>query len=101
MPLEQPASEQGTLHKWINANPERKRIYAQECLIVIVAERISLLMQRQDMSKADLAKKLGCSKAHVTGLLSGSRNMTLRTIADIAGVLGCRVEFILTARKKR
>lgn len=99
--MNSPSANGGTLHKWINANPERKRIYAQECLIVIVAERISLLMQRQNMSKADLAAKLGCSKAHVTGLLSGSRNMTLRTIADIAGVLGCRVEFILTTRKKR
>lgn len=84
-----------TLTQWVHKSPERKRVYAQECLIVIVTERINLLMQRQDMTKADLARKLGKSKAHVTGLLSGGRNMTLRTLSDIAQALGCRVEFIL------
>ena len=49
------------------------------------------------MTKADLAKALGQSKAHVTQLLNGGRNMTLRTLSDIAYTMGLRAQVQLVA----
>lgn len=52
----------------------------------------SLMEKRWVQNKAQLAERLGKSKAYVTQVLSGSRNMTLRTLADFAFALGFRVE---------
>jgi transcriptional regulator with XRE-family HTH domain len=43
------------------------------------------------LSKAVLAERLGVSKSHISQLLGGARNMTLRTFADLAFALGHRV----------
>ena len=75
------------LHQWINETPQRKVTYAQESLIVDVTEEIWSAMSAQNVSKSDLAKRLGKSKAFVTQVLNGGRNMTLRTLSDIAFVL--------------
>ncbi|MCC5869252.1 MAG: helix-turn-helix transcriptional regulator [Gammaproteobacteria bacterium] len=48
-------------------------------------------MQRADVSKSELASRLGRSKGYVSQLFSGSRNMTLRTLANIATALDCDV----------
>ena len=49
-------------------------------------------MEEQQVSKTDLAQQVGTSKSHVTQLLSGSRNMTLRTLAELAFAVGHKVE---------
>jgi plasmid maintenance system antidote protein VapI len=60
----------------------------RESLIVSVTEQIWRAMNASDMSKADLARALETSKANVTQLLSGQRNMTLATLADLANAVG-------------
>lgn len=50
-------------------------------------ELICELMQKKNVSRADLAKRIGKSKAFITQVLHGTRNMTLRTLADLAGAL--------------
>ncbi len=85
-----------TMKDWLEADPEHHKLFEQERLIVDVAEEIYAVMERgEGMSRAGLAQRLGKSKAFVTQILSGSRNLTLRTIADIAGALGQRVEIRL------
>lgn len=79
------------LKKWINETPERRRAYEQECLIVETSEAIWKAMEESGVSKVALAERLGTSKGNVTQLLSGSRNMTVRTLADIAMALGYKV----------
>jgi transcriptional regulator with XRE-family HTH domain len=74
---------------------EARRLYEQERLTVWATELVSEAMNEGDISKADLARLLGTSRAHVTNLLSGQRNMTLRTLADVACVLGQRVSVAL------
>src|SRR6266480_1905685 len=86
--LQGDAMSPSKLHEWVNASPERTRIYAQESLIVDVAEEIWAALAEAKMTKADLAARLGKSKAFVTQVLNGSRNMTLRTLADISSALG-------------
>lgn len=71
---------------------ERRRIFEQESLAIEAAELIATLLKERQVNKAELAKRIGKSKAYVTQLLSGSRNMTLHTFADLAFALGCKVE---------
>src|ERR1039458_6427945 len=73
------------------SDPERRRIYEREALAFEASELISRLMEEQQLSKTDLARLVGTSKSHVTQLLSGSRNMTVHTLADLAFVLGHKV----------
>lgn len=72
-----------SLTDWVNASPARQRKFAQERLITDVAEEIWGAMRVNGVTKADLAKALGCSKSHITQILNGRRNMTLRSLADI------------------
>ncbi|HEU0076951.1 MAG TPA: helix-turn-helix transcriptional regulator [Longimicrobiaceae bacterium] len=74
---------------------EARRMYEQERLVVWATERIYEAMEEGGLSKADIARDLGTSRANVTGLLNGSRNMTLRTLADLAWVCGQRIEISL------
>lgn len=76
------------------AVPGRRR-HEQEHLVLQATEKISEAMEEADVSKADLARMLGTSRANITALLSGSRNMTLRTLADLAYALGRHVEISL------
>jgi len=83
---------------WIerqSVTPKARRLYEQERLVAWATEKISEAMEEGNVSKADLARLLETSRANVTALLSGGRNMTLRTLADVACVLGHRVEVSL------
>jgi antitoxin component HigA of HigAB toxin-antitoxin module len=81
-----------TLNEWLSAEPERDRLFAQEQLIVAVAENIWEQMENRRISKAEIASALSKSKAFVTQVLNGTRNMTLRTLSDIAFALDAELE---------
>lgn len=81
---------------WIDRQtrtPEHRRLYEQERLVLWVSEALAQAMAEGGLSKADLAEKLGTSRAHITQVLSGSRNMTLRTVADLAWACNQRAGF--------
>ena len=64
-----------------------------EGLTVLVAqEKIAKLMEAQEISKSELAKLLNKSKAHVTGLLSDGRNLTLKTFGRVCFHLNAKIE---------
>jgi len=71
---------------------ENKTLYNQEALILQATELLSTIMDDGDISKAELARKLGRSKAYVTQCLSGRQNLTLRTLADFCTALEHRLE---------
>lgn len=81
--------------KYLGKSQADKRALEAERLIVGVTERILAEMRKQDLSKAELARRLGKSKSFVSATLDGSRNLTLRTLANIAFALGLKVEFKL------
>lgn len=68
-----------------------ERLVVQETLILDATETIVELLERTGVSRQELATRLGKSKGFISQLLSGERNMTLRTLADLAYVLGYRV----------
>jgi transcriptional regulator with XRE-family HTH domain len=72
-------------------SPEARRNYERERFTIWALEEISEAMQQNGFSKADLARTLGTSRAHVTQVLSGSRNVTAATLADLAWACGVRL----------
>ncbi len=61
---------------------------AEELKAVDVAADLTLLLNHAGVSRADLARKLGWSRARVSQVLSGQENITVQTIATVAGALG-------------
>jgi transcriptional regulator with XRE-family HTH domain len=64
------------------------RLVAQESLILETTEEICRILNSENITRSELAKRLGKSKGFVTQVLSGERNMTLHTMADFAFALG-------------
>jgi transcriptional regulator with XRE-family HTH domain len=55
-------------------------------------------MERQGISRAELARRLGTSKAYVTKVLGGNVNFTLATMARLAEALGAELHVHLADR---
>lgn len=53
-----------------------------------VSNQIDLVMKRERVSKAELARRLGKSRAYVTKILQGNANFTLDSLVKIAKALG-------------
>ncbi len=79
------------VEKEVKEDRELARLVKQEELILDVTELILEKMEEKGLNKSQLANMLGTNKSHVTQLLRGSRNMTLRTVSDIFFNLGCEV----------
>ena len=75
------------LKSWLN---EPSSEVEAERLILEVSELILEKMEQSDISHTELAGRLGKSKSHVSRLLRGDRNMTLRTLAEICYSLSYR-----------
>ena len=67
---------------------DRDPEFVFEGVLLEVNERICEIMQQKQISRADLARRLGKSRAYVTRLLNGLPNLTLKTLTQIAIALG-------------
>lgn len=81
-----------TQHAVLMEDPEFRRLLSVEALVAEASEMIAKLMDEQNISKADLARRLNKSRAWVTQLLSGNANMTVRTLAELAYTLEAEVK---------
>jgi transcriptional regulator with XRE-family HTH domain len=71
------------------AEEARKSVgYWTELPIIEFTEDICRLMDEQGVSRAELARRLGTSRAYVTKLLGGDANFTLQTMTRVAMALG-------------
>jgi transcriptional regulator with XRE-family HTH domain len=61
---------------------------AEELKTVDVAADLILLLQHVGVSREDLARKLGWSGDRLSQVLSGHENITVQTMAAVAGALG-------------
>lgn len=73
-----------------DGSDDARRGYERERLMIWTLEQLCELMDEAGISKADLARKLGTSRSHVTQVFTGSRNATLGTVADLAWACGKR-----------
>jgi transcriptional regulator with XRE-family HTH domain len=80
-------------------DPNYRRLVEQETLIADAQELVCELLEKAGMSRQELAVQLGKSKGFVSQLLSGERNMTLRTLADLAFATGYRIELSAAAEQ--
>jgi transcriptional regulator with XRE-family HTH domain len=81
-----------TQHEVLMEDPEFRRLLAIESLVAEAAESIARMMAEQNLSKADLARRLKKSRSWVTQLLSGETNMTIHTLADVMYALDGEVK---------
>lgn len=52
------------------------------------------MMVKKNVTKTDLAKKVGVSKAYITKVLRGEANFTVETMVKFSMTLGCVIEDI-------
>ena len=73
------------------------RLLRQEELILDVTETLTQALEATGMTRSELARRLGRSPGFVSQVFGGGRNLTLRTIADIAAALSVRPALTLSA----
>jgi predicted XRE-type DNA-binding protein len=64
-------------------DPEDQREYARERCIVAVTEALGGAMETAGLTQSALAERLGRTRGHVSKVLNGAHNMTLRTLGDM------------------
>ncbi|MCW2521794.1 MAG: helix-turn-helix transcriptional regulator [Frankiales bacterium] len=73
-------------------NAERDRYLAEERLIFESTELVAEKMAEVGMTGRDLAKALGVSPGEISQRMSGTRNLTLRSLASMLHALGVEAE---------
>ena len=81
------------------SSERNRRLLREEELILDVTEAVSAMMQEAGISKTQLAKRMGRTKGFITQLLSGGRNLTLRTLAGLADALEARVTITVSQNR--
>lgn len=80
-------------------NNSEERAFAREELIYNVTEDLLVMLEDQEITKKELARRLSKSRSYVTQILSGSRNMTLGSFSDICFALGFKPEIKLPVQE--
>jgi hypothetical protein len=80
----------------LQPSAQRKRDLTGERLRMVeeTTERIKSVLFEENITYAELARRMGMSRGHIGHILGGSRNMTLATLADIAEAVGYRFTLI-------
>lgn len=73
--------------------------YHVEAAKIDIAEEIYVAMETQDITRAELARRLGRSRQYVTKILRGSANFTLESLVKISLALGRQLEVKMAPAK--
>jgi DNA-binding Xre family transcriptional regulator len=65
-------------------------------LVTRVTNEVSWYMRERDLTRADLAARMGVSPGRVSQILGGGENLTLRTLYALSKALGARFDVELT-----
>ena len=76
-----------------------EQLLRQERLILDVTEQLAGALENSGVTRAALARRMGRTPGFVSQLLGGGRNLTLRTISDIAAALALRPSFELSSKR--
>lgn len=72
--------------EWMRSDPA----YLAEDIAMDVTETCARIMQERGISRADLAERMGVSRAYITKVFNSPPNLTLQTIAALALALDLR-----------
>lgn len=79
---------------WIgNATSQIDVEVLEESAIAMAQSTIYNAMESAGISRSDLARRMECNRSLVTRILSGSHNLTVKTMARALGVCGFEVRF--------
>lgn len=56
--------------------------------------KVKMELAKRDMTQADLARKMGVSRSHVTKIMSKGTDVRESTLKRICRAIGCRAEDI-------
>lgn len=70
-------------------------LFEQEGAVLDFTEQIVEAMEKKGMTKAQIAARLGTSRAHVTQILRGDNNFTFQTAVSLAVAVGMRFTVLL------
>lgn len=87
------------MNDWFKSTPESERLLDQERLLISAAELIAEAIERRGISRTELAAELGVSKSEISQRLSGKRNLSIRSLADMMHVLGFGIEARLVDKR--
>ena len=76
-----------------------EQLLRQERLILDVTEQLAGTLESSGVTRAELARRMGRTPGFVSQLLGGGRNLTLRTIADIAAALSLQPSLKLSSKR--
>ena len=68
--------------------------YQAECLYNDITAGILDYMEEHDISRAELARRMGVSEAHVSKIFGQTQNFTLQTLAKMAAALDIEVAIV-------
>ena len=68
-------------------------------LITQVTSEINLYLSERNLTRADLASRMGVSPGRISQVLSGGENLTLRTLASLSAALDAQFELELKPNK--
>lgn len=66
--------------------------YVAEQMVLAFGESMVECMSQRQFNRAELANRMGVSKAYITRILNGKPNMTIRTMAGIAVALKAKLD---------
>ncbi|MDO8689840.1 MAG: helix-turn-helix domain-containing protein [Dehalococcoidia bacterium] len=92
----QDKDQTGWLDKYVEEY-ELDADYVAEGLALRLIEQAISTMGDKGISRSDLASLMGVSRSHITRMLNAPSNLTLRSIAQLAGALGMKTELRLVA----
>ena len=79
-----------------------RRLYEIECAKVALAQKIAELREDENLTQAELAKRLGVSQQFVSQIETGEeKNLTLETLIKIAKSLGKGIHISFTKLSKQ
>lgn len=82
-------------------NPTTRRAFEEELLYGEATDTVSALLESLGLTRSELAERLGVSKGRVSQILSGSENITLKTLASLGWALGIRFDLHPTPMESR
>ncbi len=88
------SSEKGLLNDVLNEYKKDPEYVAEE-LALRIAEDAARIMHQKGLTRSQLARQMGVSRAYVTRFFDAPPNMTLRSIARLALALGAFPEMRL------
>lgn len=91
-----------TLFDEFREDEEFGRLMLQEELIMEVTESFCQILEEENIKKVSLAEKMSKTKSYISQLLNGGKNLTLRSMCNVAYYLGytVNVQFRKKLKKK-